>query len=187
MIRTHHRKRRPCVATLVRASARLFVLWLAAALPAWAHSGPHAPGTVPAGHGWDFTLPLLDGSGFVTASSSAGPVLVNFWGVDCAPCVAGLPRLQAFAAANPQWTVLLVSTDAPVQAQAFVQRHGITLPVLRPGAHVAALMRSAGNTAGVLPFTVGLRQGRLCDGQFGEAADADLARLAARCVVLARP
>lgn len=175
----------------MRRSWLLFLLLLAAMLasapPARTHTGPHAPGAVPVGHGWDFTLPTLDGSGFVTASSPAGPVLVNFWGVDCAPCIAELPRLQAFAAAHPQWTVLLVSTDAPARAQAFVQRHGITLTVLRPGANVMALMRSAGNRSGGLPFTVGLRQGRLCDGQLGELAESDLARLAARCTTAARP
>ena len=154
---------------------------LAAGPPARAHSGPHASGKLPVGHGWDFTLPTLDGSSFVTASSPAGPVLVNFWGVDCAPCMAELPRLQAFAAANPQWTVLLVSTDAPARAQTFVQRHGVTLTVLRPGANVLALMRSAGNPQGALPFSVGLREGKMCRTQLGELHEADLARWSAPC------
>ena len=36
---------------------------------------------------WDFNLPALDGSRFVRASSVQGPLLVNFWGVECPPCV----------------------------------------------------------------------------------------------------
>lgn len=171
----------------MRGFGLLLALALAGALPARAHNGSHAPGAVLVGHGWDFTLPTLDGSRFVTASSLAGPVLVNFWGMDCAPCIAELPRLQAFAAAHPQWTVLLVSTDAPARAQEFVQRHGITLTVLRPGANVAALMRSAGNRSGGLPLTVALRQGRLCDGKLGELTDPDLAQIAARCTAASRP
>jgi hypothetical protein len=165
----------------------LLALSLACALPARAHNGPHALGTVPIGHGWDFTLPTLDGSRFVSASSPTGPVLVTFWGVDCAQCIADLPRLQAFAAAHPDWTVLLISTDAPARAEEFVQRHGIALTVLRPGANVAALMRSAGNRSGKPPFTVALRQGRLCDGQPGALAEPDLERIAARCTTSAQP
>ncbi len=159
--------------------------------PASAHDGAHAPGAVPVGQAWDFTLPTLDGSRFVQASASKGPVLVNFWGKDCGPCITELPRLQAFANANPKWTVLLISTDAPADARAFVQRHGVQLPVLRPGGNVVALMRSAGNRSGGLPFTValtpGTQQARLCAGQLGELAAADLGRLAAACDTPGRP
>jgi thiol-disulfide isomerase/thioredoxin len=154
---------------------------LLAAAPLAAHRGPHPPGTIPVDHGWDFTLATLDGDRFVTASSLTGPVLVNFWAGDCAPCIAALPRLQAFAKAHPQWTVLLVAIDAPPAAREALERHGISLATLRPGANVSALMRSAGNRQGTLPFTVGLRHARLCEGQFGDPAPADLARIAARC------
>ena len=158
---------------------------------AHAHGGAHAPGAVPLGHAWDFTLPTVDGSRFVQASALGGPVLVNFWGKDCVPCVTELPRLEAFAKANPQWTVLLISTDAPADALEFVQRHGLRLTVLRPGANVGALMRSAGNRSGALPFTVALRsdsrEARICGGQLGELGQADLARVAAACDAKHRP
>lgn len=173
-------------APLMRRVLALSGLLLAAA-PLAAHKGPHLPGTIPVGHGWDFSLPTLDGSRFVSASSLAGPALVHFWAGDCAPCLAALPRLEAFAKAHPQWSVLLVSTDAPPRAQEAVQRLGISLPVLRAGGDVAALMRRAGNRAGGLPFTVGLRQARLCDGQFGEPLPADLARIASRCAAGGQP
>lgn len=161
------------------------------ALGAQAHDGAHAPSAVPVGHAWNFTLPTLDGSRFMRASTLNGSVLVNFWGKDCGPCITELPRLEAFAKANPQWTVLLVSTDAPADARDFVQRHGVQLAVLRPGANVGALMRSAGNRNGGLPFTVALRadtrQARICYGQLGELAPADLGRIAAACEAKGRP
>lgn len=160
---------------------------LLAVAPLAAHQGPHPPGTIPVGHAWDFTLPTLDGSRFVTASAMAGPVLVNFWAGDCVPCLGALRQLEAFAKAHPQWTVLLVGTDAPPRAQEAAQRHGLSLAVLRSGADVSALMRSAGNRTGGLPFTVGLRRARLCDGQFGELAPADLARITSRCTAGGAP
>lgn len=155
------------------------------AASAFAHGEAHSPGAVPVGHAWSFTLPTLDGSRFVQTSALSGPVLVNFWGKDCGPCITELPRLEAFAKANPQWTVLLVSTDAPADAREFVRSHGLLLTVLRPGANVGALMRSAGNRSGGLPFTVALRadarEARICSGQLGELAQSDLGRIAAAC------
>jgi thiol-disulfide isomerase/thioredoxin len=146
-----------------------------------AHDGAHGQAALPTGQGWDFTLPTLDGGRFVQASALSGPVLVNFWGKDCAPCIAELPRLQAFAKAHPQWTVLLVSTDGAADARAFVQRHGLQLTVLRSGASVSALMRSAGNRGGGLPFTVALQDARVCHRHVGEVRETELAAITSAC------
>ena len=149
------------------------------------HGSAHSDDTPAPGQRWDFTLPTLDGSRFVQASALRGPVLVNFWGRDCAPCITELPRLEAFAKANPAWTVLLVSTDAPNVAAEFVQRRGLTLTVLRPGANVGALMRSAGNRSGGLPFTLALQTdapgSRICERHLGEVSSEHLAQFAERC------
>ena len=170
----------------------MFMLALTAPWAALAHDGAHA-GTHPAaaavrtGQPWDFTLPALDGSRFVQASSLKGPVLVNFWGKDCGPCITELPMLEAFAKNNPNWTVLLISTDTPADAREFVQRHNVRLPVLRSGANVAALMRSAGNKSGALPFTVALHDAQVCEGQLGELDSKDLQRIEAVCAASVRP
>ncbi len=146
-----------------------------------AHDAAHTLGGAPQPLEWGFTLPTLDGTRFVQSSTLKGRVLVNFWGKDCPPCVAELPRLQAFARTHPQWTVLLVSTDAPADAREFLQRHGLVLPVLRPGAHVNGLMRSAGNRGGGLPFTVALHDARICHRHLGEVGDAALASFTSAC------
>ena len=133
---------------------RRLLLWPCLALCAPPILAGAQPAARPqAGLAWDFSLPALDGVRFVRLSDQQGPVLVNFWSRDCPPCVTELPRLQAFADAHPTWTVLLVSTDTPTAATEFVRAHAITLPVLRPGGNVAALMRSAGNRVGALPLT----------------------------------
>jgi len=152
---------------LLRAGA----LWLAS-----------TTGVSVAGRGhWTFALPTLDGDRFLGPADFAGPVLVNFWGRDCPPCVAELPRLQQFAQAQPGWTVLLVSTDAPADARRFLQQRGISLPALRAGSGVAGLMRSAGNRSGALPFSVAVHGGRICHAQTGEVSEADLERLRQAC------
>ena len=164
-------------------------LLAAASLAALAHGSQ--PGGAhrldPLGAPLDFTLPSLDGKRFVKASAFSGPVLVNFWGKDCAPCIEELPRLEAFAKANPHWTVLLVSIDTPAQAHEFVQRHGLQLTVLRRGANVEALMRTGGNPHGALPFTVALREGRICDLQLGDMGANDLQRVNAACSAAGKP
>ena len=126
---------------------------------------------------WDFTLPTLAGDRFVQVSKLSGPVLVNFWGRDCAPCVAELPLLQTFAQANPGWTILLVCTDPPPDARVYLQKHNITLPALKSGANVVALMSAAGNRRGGLPFTVVVREGRVCQTHEGGLTAADLKAL----------
>jgi thiol-disulfide isomerase/thioredoxin len=126
---------------------------------------------------WDFTLADLAGERFVTLSQVKGPVLVNFWGRDCPPCVAELPRLQAFAQANPHWTVLLVSTDAPLEAQRFLAQRGVTLTALRGGPAVSSLMRAAGNRRAGLPFSTSVQGGALCRSHLGELHDAPLQHL----------
>lgn len=135
----------------------------------------------------DFTLPSLDGTRFVKGSAIGGPVLVNFWGTDCAPCVEELPRLEAFAKAHPHWTVLLVSTDTPAKAREFLQQHGVQLTVLRPGANVEALMRKGGNPHAALPFTVALREGRICDLKLGDVGADELRRFDTACTSAAKP
>jgi outer membrane receptor for ferrienterochelin and colicins len=126
---------------------------------------------------WDFTLPTIEGDRFVQVSKLPGPVLVNFWGRDCPPCVAELPLLQVFARANRGWTILLVCTDPPQDARVFLEKHNITLLALKSGASVEGLMRAAGNRSGGLPFTVVLRDGQVCKTHEGGLSEADLEAL----------
>jgi len=135
---------------------------------------------------WRFELPTLDGARFVRAGDFPGPVLLNFWGRDCPPCVAELPLLQDFGRDHLDWTVLLVATDAPRDAARFLAEHGIRLPVLRGGFGVAALMRRAGNLSGGLPFTVALLRSRICGRHVGLLQAGDLAAITSGCAARLR-
>lgn len=145
---------------------------------------------------WGFELATLQGDRFVNSRQLRGAVLVNFWAVDCPPCLAELPLLQDFAhaeqaraAAAPAghdaraapWQVWLVATDRSQRAQTMLQRLGITLPTLKGGAGAAALMAASGNRSGALPWTVLLRDGQLCATHAGAIDAQHLPVLLAQC------
>lgn len=133
--------------------------------------GAHAAAQPPS---WSFSLPTLAGDRFVELASFKGPVLVNFWGRDCPPCLAELPRLEAFAAANPHWTLLLISTDPPQLAREAAQRFQLKATVLRAGSNVQGLMKRAGNIKGALPFSVVAHNNSVVAHHSGEVSDANL-------------
>ena len=137
---------------------------------------------MPSPPAWSATFATLDGDRFVPTAQMPGLALLNFWGVDCPPCVAELPRLQRYAQAHAAWSVWLVATDPPPQARAFLARHEVSLPALRAGPDVAAVMRRAGNRQGALPFTLALRNGAVCATHLGELSDETLAAMQTQCM-----
>ena len=66
-------------------------------------------------------LPMLDGTTFVTLDDYAGrPVLLNFWGSECPPCLAELPLLFAQAPRHPQLQFLGIAVDQRPAAARFL-------------------------------------------------------------------
>ena len=60
-------------------------------------------------------------------------VVINFWATWCAPCLEELPALQTYAdlTHGSEVVVLTVNVKDPLsRIQAFVARHGYTLPVV---------------------------------------------------------
>lgn len=74
-----------------------------------------------------------DGAPFTLANLRGKVVLVNFWATWCEPCVTEMPSLQRlrdqFA---PRFEVLGVNfQEGPARIKAFVERSGITFPIVR--------------------------------------------------------
>jgi cytochrome c biogenesis protein CcmG, thiol:disulfide interchange protein DsbE len=82
-------------------------------------------------------LPQLEGNGSESLADYKGKwVLVNFWASWCIPCRAEAPALEVFQQQHggPRFTVLGIDTqDLSGDAQAFVERYGLSYPQLRDG------------------------------------------------------
>ena len=125
---------------------------LACTLQAQAHDGSHNSFVAKS------ELATLDGSRFVQLATLGQPLLINFWGVDCPPCIAELPALVEFAKLQPTWTVVLVSTDSAQTARDFLRKRPLpelpNLLLLKASANPRASLRAAGNASGALPYTL---------------------------------
>jgi peroxiredoxin len=81
----------------------------------------------------DFTLPTIDGGKFSLREELArGPVVLAFFKVSCPTCQYALPFLQrifkAYACRNV--TIVGISQNPSQDTAAFLQKFGVTFPVL---------------------------------------------------------
>ena len=127
-------------------------------------------------------LPNLTG-GTETLEPWRGHVLVvNFWATWCAPCREEIPvfvRMQRrYGARGLQFVGIAIDRREPVSA--FQREYGMNYPVLLGNLETMELMRSTGNRAGVLPYTLFIdRRGRLVHRKLGGIKEAELETLVA--------
>ena len=74
-----------------------------------------------------------DGTRLPLASLRGKVVLVNFWATWCEPCVTEMPSLQRLRdQLSPRFEVLGVNfKEGPARIRAFVEKAGITFPIVR--------------------------------------------------------
>lgn len=78
-------------------------------------------------------LATASGDPFTLSSLRGKVVLVNFWATWCEPCVTEMPSLQrARDQFAPDFEVLGVNyQEGPARIQAFIDKSGITFPIVR--------------------------------------------------------
>ena len=104
----------------------------------------------------DFRLANTTGE-FVTAEDFTGKILlINFWATWCEPCLREMPMLvdlqREYGPAGLQ--VLGVAIDDVQNVREFVQKYGISYPILVGAGDVMATSAAYGNVDGVLPYSV---------------------------------
>ena len=124
------------------------------------------------------------GEPLVLATLRGQPLLVNFWATWCPPCVEELPLLsrfhQAQQAQGKRWQTLGLAIDQPSAVQRFLARKPLAFPVGLAGMGGTDLVRSLGNSAGGLPYTLLLgADGHVLARKMGQMHEADLLQWAA--------
>jgi thiol-disulfide isomerase/thioredoxin len=130
-----------------------------------------------------FELPRLDGLAFVRLADYAGrPVLMNFWGSECPPCVHELPMLFAQAERYPAMQFIGIAVDRRASASRFLAQLQPSYPQLLAPTQPEVLMRRFGNKSGALPFTVVVDAlHEVCASRLGEVDAAWIAAAVQAC------
>ena len=103
----------------------------------------------------DFTHAGINGQLWRADDFDGRPTLVNFWATWCKPCLHEMPLLQTLAEDHPnRLNVVGIAIDQPGAVGEFVDRLGITYPILIGTSDVRKTQRRFGNPDGMLPYSV---------------------------------
>ena len=104
-----------------------------------------------------FTLRTTSGARVNSAALRGKPTLVNFFFADCAPCIAEIPMMNAYAEKHPEVRVLAVTFDDMATAKGFEKQRKLRWPILAEG---MPLVQAAG-VQGFPTFALLGRDGRV--------------------------
>jgi thiol-disulfide isomerase/thioredoxin len=109
----------------------------------------------------EFTLPDLDDRPRSIDEWSGQPLIINFWATWCAPCRREMPLLQKLheERGDSGIQVVGVALDNFSDARSFVERIGVTYPILYGEDNAASAAESFGDHFIALPFTASVASG----------------------------
>lgn len=104
----------------------------------------------------EFRLGSSTGAIVTAADFSGSTLLINFWATWCKPCLEEMPMLmelqEEYEEAGLQ--VIGIALDDVQSVREFVQKLGITYPILVGEADVMGANLAYGNVTGMLPYSV---------------------------------
>jgi thiol-disulfide isomerase/thioredoxin len=125
-----------------------------------------------------FVLPRLDGDPIGMPGDFAGrPLLVNVWASWCGPCIAEMPELQRFAAAQGATgvQVLGIALDDEANVREFLRRIPVSYAIALDAPGPADAGVRLGNPKGVLPYSILVSaDGRLLKQRIGPFAAGEI-------------
>lgn len=154
-----------------RKLALIVALGIAAIVGLWAYSHFKSAGATAK----ELTGTTTQGTSFSLDADRGKPVVINFFGSWCGPCNMEAPELAAFAQAHPDVSFVGVANDQPGDADAFMQKYGLTYDVI---ADPNGTILHAWNVTGV-PTTVfldadGVEKARVVGASTRDAFETDL-------------
>ncbi len=138
-------------------------------------AGPAPDGAAEAFWAMSFTQP--DDTVLAMASLRGQPLVLNFWGTWCPPCVKEMPELDRFARDNAARgvRVLGLAIDNPTAVRQFLARTPVSYAIGLAGFDGAELARRLGNATGAMPFTaVFARSGAVVQRKLGTTTAEEL-------------
>ena len=114
---------------------------------------------------------LIQGDTSASIGDQLGKLtLVNFWASWCAPCREEMPVFETLyrSAKDDGFQIIGVAIDSPEKAQPMLDSMDITYPILYAEMAGMAVMDSAGNPQGLLPYSLLLNEdGQIIDQVLG--------------------
>jgi len=144
------------LAVIIGATAGLSIAWLTRAQPFVSATSDPGQDTASTGDRRPgFTHAGVNGELWRAADFDGRPTLVNFWATWCKPCLREMPLLQGLADRYPsRLHVVGIAIDEPGAVGEFVDRLGITYPILIGTSDVRTTQHRFGNPDGMLPYSV---------------------------------
>ena len=144
----------------------------------WRERGSRAEGEMLDAAFWSQRFDRPEGGELVFSDLRGKPLLLNFWATWCPPCVEEMPMIDRFFRENGAngWQVVGLAIDQPSAVRKFLQKTPVSYPTGLAGLQGTELVKSLGNTAGGLPFTLVLNgSGSVAARKMGKLEAADLA------------
>ena len=117
---------------------------------------PVSPTESPTADLWTLAFEKPEGGTFTMASLRGRPLLLNFWGTWCPPCVKEMPDLDRFARQFKAqgWRVVGLAVDNAKAVRDFLARSPVSYTIGLAGFEGSDLARRLGNEQSGLPYTV---------------------------------
>ncbi len=126
---------------------------------------------------WQMNFTQPNDEVIAMASLRGAPLVLNFWGTWCPPCVREMPELDRFAKsfAERGGKVVGLAVDNPKAVREFLARRPVSYTIGLAGLDGSELSRQLGNSTGAMPYTaVFNRLGAVVQRKLGETSHDEL-------------